>query len=74
MLGRLTNLGFEQVERIGVQRGKTVVRAYHPVHGWMYEKIDETDEAQSDAAIDRWAESANEPIVKDLRIGAVEEA
>jgi hypothetical protein len=75
MLGRLKRRGFTEAERMGAHRGKTVVRAYHPAHGWMYEKIDETDEAACDAAADQWAVRAVQPIVspRDLWIGAVKE-
>jgi len=73
MLGRLKQNGFTEADRVGTQRGKTIVRVLHPVHGWMYDKIDETDEAASDAAMDAWAARADEPMInlRDLRVGAV---
>lgn len=81
MLGRLNRSGFTEVERVGtrkvrdtlngesVAREKTIVRAYHPDHGWMYEKIVETDEAASDAAVDAWSARASQRFEKPKRIG-----
>lgn len=68
-MDRLKQLGFERVENLGERRGKTVVRAYHPAHGWMYEKIDVSDDAELEA----WAAKANVPVqaVSEMRIGAV---
>jgi hypothetical protein len=57
MLGRLKRRGFTEAERVGAQKGKTIVRAYHPVSGWMYEKLAEDD----DAAVDAWAARASVP-------------
>ena len=72
MLGRLKRRGFTEAERVGAQKGKTIVRALHFIHGWIYDKIDETDEATSDAAVDAWAARADEPMInpRDLRVGA----
>lgn len=82
MLGRLKRKGFIEAERVGKRkfidalsgektaRFKTIVRVLHPVHGWMYEKIDEADEAASDAVVDRWSARANKPVEKPKRIGA----
>lgn len=66
-LQRLRDKGFTEVDIVGKRkfrdslnepetpaRDKLVVRAHHPKHGWMYEKIAEGD----DAALDAWAERA----------------
>lgn len=68
VLGRLKRRGFVEAERVGKQRGKTVVRVLHPVRGWMYEILVEDD----DAAVDAWAERANAPVLtrKQMRVGA----
>jgi hypothetical protein len=70
MLGRLKRSTFLEAERIGKAQKLTVVRALHPTHGWMYEKIAEANEAASDAAVDAWAARANKPAGKPKRIGA----
>jgi hypothetical protein len=70
MLGRLKRANFLEVERVGKAHGKTVVRALHPTHGWMYEKIAETTASASDAAVDAWAARANKPASRPKRIGA----
>jgi hypothetical protein len=70
MLGRLKRANFIAVDRVCKAHGKTIVRALHPVHGWMYEKIAETNEAASDAAVDAWAARANKPAGRPKRIGA----
>jgi hypothetical protein len=78
MLGRLKRNGFTEATRVGrviggPDKGKTIVRALDPAHGWAYEKIDETDEAASDAAVDAWAARVGEPVInpRNLRIGVV---
>ena len=60
MIDRLMALGFSSTEIVGRQRDRVIVRARHPVRGWMYEKFAEDDLAAADA----WAASVNatEPI------------
>ena len=70
MLERLKRKGFTEAERVGRRKSVTVVRAYHPDHGWMYEKIAETDEAASDASVDAWFSRASEPRIKPKKVGA----
>lgn len=81
MLGRLDRKGFTEAERVGKRKfrdtlngetaliEKTIVRALHPDHGWMYEKIVEADEVASDAAVDAWVARANQSTDKPKRVG-----
>jgi hypothetical protein len=67
MLARLMRKGFSDAERVGKRKSVTIVRAYHPLHGWMYEKMAEAD----DAAVDAWAARANKPSEKPKRVGEI---
>jgi hypothetical protein len=68
MIERLAELGFSDAEIVSKQpvTDRIVVRAYHPVRGWMYEKFAPDDVTSLEA----WAAKANGEIITDLRIGA----
>jgi hypothetical protein len=55
MIDRLIELGFSAAEILGRQRDRVVVRARHPMRGWMYEKFAEDDHA----ALEAWVASVN---------------
>lgn len=53
MLERLIENGFTYATEAGRKRGKMVVRAYHPAHGWVYAKFADDDGAALDAVVAR---------------------
>jgi len=65
MIDRLIALGFSSAEIVGRQRGRVVLRARHPLRGWMYEKFAEDDRA----GIEAWAASVDaiEPTSSSVR-------